>query len=256
MNIVIFGKFEVIPEIGGTERVSASLAKMLIQRGYGVYFVAWQKYPQSKPYTLDVKQIILPDESDLYCEENIRCFSDFITENKIDVVLNQYGPFSDFSNFCITVKERTGTKLLSAIHFDPDFVMKAYKADLSLLVFRYSLVRKIRFYLKKIILFKLKRWMKEYSYTYNRIYNESDAVVLLSEHFKPTFKKMTGLDDISKLEAIANPLSFEVKEESYQKQKQILWIGRFCLVQKRPERMVQIWSYLEKHHPHSRTLPL
>ena len=248
MNIVIFGKFEVIPEIGGTERVSASLAKMLIQRGCGVYFVAWQKYPHSKPYTLDVEQIVLPNGNDMCCEENIRCFSDFITEKKIDVILNQYGPFDDFSNLCIIVKERTKTKLLSAIHFDPDFAMKAYRADLSLLEFRYSLLRQIRFYLKRILPFKLNRWMKEYSNAYNRIYKESDAVILLSEHFKPIFKKMTGLDDISKLVAIPNSLSFEVQEESYQKKKQILWIGRFDLAQKRPERMVQIWSYLEKHH--------
>ena len=61
MNIVIFGKFEVIPEIGGTERVSASLAKMLKERGYGVYFVALAKSPYSLPYTPIAEQIILPD---------------------------------------------------------------------------------------------------------------------------------------------------------------------------------------------------
>jgi len=221
----------------------------LKQRGYGVYLVAWQKYSRSKQYTPVAEQIVLPNENDLCCEENIRCFSDFIKEKKIDVILNQFGPFSDFSNICIIVKERTKTKLLSVIHFDPDFAIKVYLADLSLLDFRYFLVRQIRFYLKRMFPYKLKRLMRHFSHTYNRLYSKSDAVVLLSEHFKPTYKKMTGLDDISKLEAIANPLSFEAQEGICIKEKQILWVGRFELMQKRPERMVQIWSYLEKKHP-------
>ena len=249
MNVLFAGKNEFNPQIGGTERVSVTLAGQLQQVGYGVFFIALAKHPWSKPYSPVAEQIILPNEHDVCCEENIRCFSNFVLEKKIDVILNQFGNLRDFSNLCMMVKQRTGIKLFSVLHIDPSYELKLYQADLSLLDCPSLLTRQVKFYLKKMFPFKLKRLMKDFSFLYHQLYMESDAVVLLSDRFKPVFQKMAGLTDISKLEAIGNPLSFRTTEETYQKEKQILWIGRFDLWHKRPERLVQIWSYLENRHP-------
>ena len=249
MNIVFAGNTEFDPQIGGTERVSVTLAYHLKQHGFGVYFVGLERHPYPKPYTPVAKHIYLPNESDMCCEENVRCFMDFVIEKKIDVILNQFGNVSQFFELCAIVKKRTRVKLFSAIHTDPAYEKKLYQADISLLETPSYLIRQIKFYLKKIITFKLKRSKKLFSALYNHLYQENDAVILLSEKYKPVFKEISGLTDISKLEAIANPLSFPPSVESYQKEKQILWIGRFDSLTKRPERLVQIWSYLEKRHP-------
>ena len=177
MTIAIFGDYEFIPEIGGTERVSVSLAKMLKQYGYGVYFVAWHKYKQLRSYPFVAEQIILPNGGVLCCEENILFLTDFIVKKKVDIIINQYGPFEDFSNFCFIAKEKTKVKLLSVIHFAPDFAIKAYRADLSRLNYRSYLVRHIRFYMKRVFPYRLNRIKRKYACLYNRLYRESDAVI-------------------------------------------------------------------------------
>ena len=249
MNIVIAGIAEFDPQIGGTERVSVILADCLLQHGFGVFFVGVEKYPDTKPYTPIAEQIFLPNESEMSCGENIHCFVNFVVEKKIDVILNQFGNHYDFSILCAGVRERTGVKLLSAIHTDPEYVKKLYQSDISLLETPSWLIRQIKSGLKKTFTFRLKQAMKEFSTLYSYIYRESDAVILLSERFKPVFKKMAGLSETSKLEAIPNILSFPPTSESFPKEKQILWVGRFDSLVKRPERMLRIWSYLEKRHP-------
>jgi len=249
MNIVIASTHEFDPRIGGTERISVILAQNLMRYGHGVFFVAFNKSPFSKPYTAVVEQIILPNETDLCSEENIRCFSDFIKDKNIDVILNQDGVSHKSLSFCAAVKAKTNIKLFTAIHFDPACSIKAYKSDLSVLDMRSPFLRKIKYYLKQKISFKLKDTKKYFSSLYYRLYQECDAVILLSEHFKPAFKEISGLDDETKLEIITNPLTLPVPEKLYPKEKQILWVGRFNNYQKRPERLVQIWSYLEDRHP-------
>lgn len=249
MKIAITGLFEFNPEMGGAERVSVTLAQKLKQYGYDIYFVALAKSPYLKSYTPVAEQIILPNINDPYCEDNIRCFSNFIIEKKIDVILNQFAHFQYMTNLCIQVKKRTNTKLLSAIHVDPAYNLKVHQADLPMFYARSSFKKYVKFYIKNKIPFMLKRSMKYYANLYRNVYNESVAVILLSEHFKPAFREITGLVDISKLDAITNPLSFSSYEEIYQKEKQLLWVGRFDLDQKRPERLVKIWSYLEDRFP-------
>ena len=251
MNILIATENECNPKLGGIERVSVTLANQLKKHGYGVYFITLAKNPHtdSEPYTLVAEQIILPNKGDVCCDDNIQCFSNFVKDKKIDVILNQGGEAPDFSSLCIKVKEKTGVKLLSKIHLDPAQAIKSYQADQSLLEVRSVFLRQIKHFLKQKFPFKLKRMMKEYSAFYNQLYRGSDSVILLSEHFKPAFKVMTGLVNLSKLEAIPNPLSFQTPKETYQKEKLIVWVGRFDKWQKRPERLVQIWSYLEDKHP-------
>ena len=140
-------------------------------------------------------------------------------------------------------------KLISALHFDPASFIKCYYADVSILIFRSRVVCQIILYLKKVFKFWFMRQMKESSNLNNLLYRESDAVILLSERFKPAFQKITGLPKISKLHAIGNSLTYSVQEEVCPKKKQILLVGRMDFYQKRPERFVQIWSNLEDKYP-------
>lgn len=247
MNIVIANVLGINPQTGGIERVSSKLAVEFERLGHTVYFVA-MRYGTSS-YEPVVEQILLPDKFVADSEENITGLTSFIVEKRIDILINQAGDIAVFSNLCIAVKSKTNIKLISVIHFAPAYAVDSYHADLSLLKYRLWVGRQIFFYLKKVFTFRLKRLVKKSSYLNNLLYRESDAVILLSEYFKPAFQKMTGLVDISKLKAIGNPLSFQVSEEAYSKEKQILWVGRMDFYQKRPERLIQIWSYLEDKHP-------
>ena len=248
MKIAIANLVEINCKIGGTERISSNLAIEFERLGHTVFFVAQRKYKYSEPnYKPVVEQMMLPNPLIADCEENIIFLSSFLVEKKIDILKNQCGRSVDFSNLCIAVKKRTNIKLLTVYHFDPAYEIKNYNTPLSLLRFRSWIMRQIYFYLKKTIQYK--RLKKECSDVYYRNYMASDAVILLSNHFRPSFKTIAGLNDISKLKSIPNFPAFRVSEENIPKEKQILWIGRICNSNKRPERLVQIWSYLEDKHP-------
>ena len=251
MNIAISTVMEFNPQLGGTERVSSNLAVAFEQLGHTVYFVAMREFPNTQryPYKPVVEQMMLPNSLIADSEENINCFTSFLVEKKIDILINQAGILADFSNLCIAVKARTNVKLLSVLHFDPARIIKQYKAEPSLLLYRSAIVRYLYVFLKKIFFFRLKLHMKACSNLYKRLYIESDAVILLSDYYKTVFKSLARLDVTTKLRSIPNALSFSIFEEICPKEKQIIWVGRMCVWAKRPDRLVQIWSYLEDKHP-------
>jgi len=253
MNIVIANVLDFNPQIGGLERVSCNLAVEFGRMGHIVYFVAMRESPYT-PYSQNqckpvVEQMMLPNPLIANCEENFFCFTNYLVEKKIDILINQAAETAEFSNLCMAVKTKTKIKLLSVLHFDPARNIKLYYSDPSLLFYRSWVVRQIFMLLKMVYFLRPKRYKRDLSKLYHQLYVESDAVVLLSDHFKPTYKKIAKLHDISKLKSIPNSLTFSVSEETGLKEKQILWIGRFQIMQKRPERLVKVWSYLEAKYP-------
>ena len=248
MKIAICNVQEFNPTIGGIERVSVSLAEGLIKEGVEVLFVACRKSPYSKPYTLPAKQVLLPKTLD-YCIENVQALAHILKEEKVDILLNQNSHSELYNRTCYEVKSLSGVKLISVLHFSPDMRIKGNR---NLVSFKYlslkeniiNLLRDVctRFPLRYIFMYDQCRM-------YKNLYLNSDRIVLLSNEFKESYIKLSGIKESSKLTAINNMLSFPYEMNNYQKKKQLLWCGRLLFSQKRPDRILLVWKKLQEQLP-------
>lgn len=248
MNILIANTQEFNPLIGGVERVSTLLTHELVKLGYNVYFLAYHKSPFSKPYKPPVTQFFLPNINEISSQENIDFFLKIIKEKKIDIVLNQAGNIVDFSNLCMKVNESSSIKLLSALHINPDFKLKQLQVDAKTTIHNFYHPKFIR---RKILYFsRKKKIFNYYKKFYNKLYNESDKIVLLSERYYSVFSKFVEPITDDKLVAIPNPNTlYPDDKDLINKEKIILYVGRLDYAHKRPDRIITIWNSLEKEFP-------
>ncbi|MFS2832865.1 glycosyltransferase [Bacteroides uniformis] len=248
MKIAICNVQEFNPTIGGIERVSVSLAEGLIKEGVEVLFIACRKSPYSKRYTLPAKQMFLPQSLD-YCSENVQALAHILKAEKVDILLNQNSHSGLYNRTCYEAKLVSGVKLISVLHFSPDMRIKGNRhlVNFSYLSLKENLVNALRdvctrFPLRYITMHDQRRM-------YRNLYLYSDKVVLLSNEFKESYIKLSGIKEASKLTAINNMLSFPYEKRDYPKKKQILWCGRLLFSQKRPDRILLIWKKLQGKLP-------
>lgn len=244
MKVAICNVQEFNPTIGGIERVSVSLAGNLIAIGIGVIFVACRKSSYSKPYPLPAKQLFLPEPLD-YCLQNVQELTRIIEEEQIDILLNQNSHSKLYNRTCYEVTLKSGVKLISVLHFSPDMRIRGNR---HLLNFRYLPFKKnltnlfrdlcTRFPLQYITMLDQRRLLKN-------LYLTSDKVVLLSNEFKKSYIKLSGIKDTWKLTSINNMLSFPYEKKKYPKKKQILYCGRLLFTQKRPDRVLVVWEKVQ-----------
>lgn len=248
MKVAICSVQEFNPTIGGIERVSVSLAEGLIKEGVEVQFVACRKSPYSQPYKLPAKQLFLPKPLD-YCIENVQALTDIIKKEGVDILLNQNSHSELYNRTCYEVKVASGVKLVSALHFSPDMRIKGNR---NLVNFRYlSLKENLVNVLRDICTRFPLRYITMYDQCrmYRNLYLNSDTVVLLSNEYKKSYIKLSGMKETSKLTAINNMLSFPYEKCNYSKKKQILWCGRLLFSQKRPDRILEVWKKLQDRLP-------
>lgn len=248
MKIAICNVQEFNPTIGGIERVSVSLAERLIKEGVEVLFVACRKSPYSKPYTLPAKQMFLPQPLD-YCSENVQALTHILKAEKVDILLNQNSHSELYNRTCFEAKSTSGIKLISVLHFSPDMRIKGNRhlVNFSYLSLKENLINALRDVCTRFPLRYIT--MHDQCRMYRNLYLHSDRVVLLSNEYKASYIKLSGIKEASKLTAINNMLSFPYEKRDYPKKKQILWCGRLLFSQKRPDRILWIWKKLQGKLP-------
>lgn len=248
MKIAICNVQEFNPSIGGIERVSVSLAEKLITEGVKVVFVACRKSPYSQPYNLPAKQLFLPTSLD-YCAENVQALIQIIKEENVNILLNQNSHSELYNRTCYEAKAASGVKLISVLHFSPDMRIKGNRHLINFyyLSLKENMVNALRDMCTRFPL----RYVTMYDQCrmYRHLYQNSDAVVLLSNEFKKSYIKFSGIKETSKLTAINNMLSFPYEKSVYPKKKQILWCGRLLFSQKRPDRILWVWKKLQDRLP-------
>lgn len=249
MKIAICSVQEFNPMIGGIERVSVSLAAELIKKGHEVVFVSCRKSPYGEPYELPAPQHFLPSSAD-YAEVNVREMLALLRDEHVDVILNQNAHSEPYNRMIAEVREQSGVPVVSALHFDP---INRITSNRHLIDFRFNTLREnIVGALRMIVT----TWpftivtMHSQKRMLRNLRDRSDAVVLLSETFKPAFFRLAGGKDPEKILAINNMLSWPMPEaEAGEKEKIILFVGRLNHSQKRPEQLLAAWSRIEKRLP-------
>lgn len=238
MNILFF--YRVYPNYGGVEVVTTVLANRFIKDGHGVIIasieqphieLACQLLPDVKLVKLDYPVCSI---------KNMRKLHRLIINEKIDIIINQWGlPFMS-TLLCRVAIKRTSCKLISVLHGAPNTSKLIIKArDKCETVYNPFLK-----YIYHAIMY-LKEELVKASIRYNC--SHCEKYVLLSSHFIKPLSDYAHIKRTENIIAIGNPVTIPVYFEEWelkQKKKQLLYVGRMDYENKRVNRIVEAWKVL------------
>lgn len=239
MNILfIIGKY---PNFGGTEKITEILAHEFLKDGHNVHIASFEQ-PRMDilPKWVNFHKLSLPVNS----KNNERLIREIIVKENINNIFNQWClPFST-TVLCNKARKGTNCKLLSVLHGVPDRSKKVIVAEDQVTVRSgiKKLVAKIKLYLINIVIRQSERY----------VYKHSDQYVVLSKGFIKSFCDYTGLNDLTKLTFIGNPITIPTDYSTdflSRKKKQILYVGRMDMENKRVNRIIDTWKSLYKDYP-------
>jgi glycosyltransferase involved in cell wall biosynthesis len=235
MNILfLIGTY---PSYGGTEKVTTVLANHFCQK-HRVHIVSFSQpvpelagelNPNIKLHTLSY-----PVKS----KSNLEILRDIIRRNKVDIIINQWCLPFYVTQLCNNARKGTSCKLISVLHGVPDKSKKVIIAEDAVKQttnIGKKLINKTRLYLTQLVIKK--------SICY--VYNKSDKYIVLSNRFIHTFQKYSRIRNTPKLMSISNAITLSIKGNKYcldSKKKQILYVGRMDMENKRVNRIVEAWE--------------
>jgi glycosyltransferase involved in cell wall biosynthesis len=234
MTILWIYNQPLIPEAGGTERITSLVAKGLSERGYRCLGI------------LEFKE---SDWSMTYNDKPVDNLYNFLKANNVDVVINQIA----YAKWLLEAFlanggnqwHAEGGRIISCLHFDPcnpSYIQLLRSQE------RLSIKDHINI-IKHTILWPYYLYKKQKSEgsVYNYIYDNSDSLIALSKTHFPYLNKVMCRQDYSKLTAIGNPLTFEVSLSSIDfdnKQNTILVCARMSEYHKRITFILRAWLML------------
>lgn len=243
-HIVIFNYREFNVNIGGIERISISLANSLLEKGFKVILVAVLRSKYAIPYSPPVPIHFLPS-NDTLSPDNIVEFHKILVDNNVHIVINQDAHSLASHELCHNAIKGTSAKLIAALHFCPSQRLLLYKHpwDRNIFSLKENMVRLLKSMAYKYP-FRLYT-LRDLRHHFQKMYAESDCVVLLSKNFISEYVCLGGLTESKKIVGINNMLSFPLSNESIDKEKRILFCARMTS-EKRPERALYVWAQLQE----------
>lgn len=259
MNIAFYAEWEISPYTGGIGRVTSILTDCFRhQYGWKVYALFAKTVPPSFSKTeVDGEcQGRLHDRFGVRRDigRNTRRAAEYIKEKRVDVVIVQTS--MDVPMRLRAELKRIGSdaKIITCLHFAPGTDIFLNKLSDIKKVSPFS-TNGIKTILKSVFSVVYNPLITQLTkQCYRRAYHFSDFVFLLSDSYKDTFCKFSGVRDRQKLMAMPNPLSFNrfLPETELKNKKPIaLVVGRMSEYQKRISRILSIWKNFEKRNPDS-----
>lgn len=251
MNILFVFDMPIVPSNGGVERLTHTLTINLIKEGYNVSFLSRNYRPDSQIQNIVAKQYYFPTK-DIYDTNNVEFYHKLISELQIDIVINQNGAEESSYLFC---EVPMGVKLITVNHTYPMLNYYTMSQSMKNLVYDYTAKNITRYVIKGLLhplrcLIGKRKVKNKLNRLYTYILQKSDKMVVLSPaYFKDIEFATSGKCDYSKLVAIPNVNSFSDETDIQYKKKQILYVGRFTIKEKRPDRVLHIWKRLYKQYP-------
>ncbi len=236
MTILWIYNQPLVPEAGGTERITSLVAKGLSARGHNCLGILVFN-DKDGSMTYDGKTV-----TDLYA---------FLKERRVDIVINQiaYAKWL-LEAFLSNGGDRwraEGGRIISCLHFDPKSTSSLYY----LRSIRHKTPRTYISIIKAAALYPYlaKKQDLNAGEIYNWIYENTDWFVTLSERHFAYLKRVMSRSDYSKLIAINNPLTFDdISDPSIldNKKKVILVCSRMDEYQKRISLILEAWKWLQE----------
>ena len=229
---------------GGLEVVSRTLANEFVKNGHNVSFFILHVEDARILSGLSGNINVYEREKYSLSYGSIESLRRVLIKDSIQIIINQWGlPFIP-----VTVAKIASFRLkiciISVHHNSPDANGKLLKLKNELS----ETDSTIRKYVLRVI-YSLVLMLMSASMRY--VYNRSDCYMVLSSSFVAKFKSFTGIMNPKKLIVQTNPLTIEASGYSYLsaiKEKEVIYIGRLDSNQKKVQRLVEVWSLVEKKH--------
>lgn len=244
MNILFTSSTPFHPLRGGVGRVTDTLCKELQKRGYQVFYLnADWVAEERKKYKYPAPVTILPIKNidDAQC---VISYRKYLTENKIDVVINQDALYVDFYNNIGDLP----IKVISVIHSNPLINYNHLLNDL-LTLRNSSLLERMKRIVRCLLYFRVKKQLREYiDKRFVNIISSSDKILMLSPYYVESLKKF-GISVENKFDYVYNPNSFPLQTSLFKKKKEIIYVGRLDNRSKKVGRLIKVWSKVGKKYP-------
>ena len=242
MNILFFMK---VFEVGGQEVVAATLADTFIKKGHQVVIASFKQpndmmvkrtNPAVRFYTIgDFK----------YSKENVNVVRRILQENRINVVINQWGLPYVPCKVLNESKEGMAIKTIAIYHNSPDTNARIKDVEIALSE-THNPLKKAMLYAKMFAFKQITSRSMKY------VYQHTDLYMVLSPSFVKKFKEFTGITHPGHLQVLTNLVTIDSSSYDYslsKKQKEIIYMGRIDYNQKRVYRVVDTWAKLETLFP-------
>ena len=230
---------------GGAETVTFDVASILKDKGINVYVFSHNmdegKFPSN---AVNVTPVTMPYPN--RDERNYLLVLQKIKECDIDTVVIpvdiNYFPFID------RLKSDTGAKIVFVLHSLPfwEYKSKLYNVKRRI---NESFLKRLEWYFLRYPKYKLGFKFNAIKREYLNLYNKVDVFGVLSEGFGRELAQKLGLDySSSKIRVLPNYVK-ELGNVVEDKKKEVYFIGRLTYVDKRVDRLLRIWSLVEKENP-------
>lgn len=216
------------------EVVTSILANEFVKDGHKVTIASFEQGKDGILEMLNKNVSLLFLKRKIFSSNNITTFRKYCRENKIEIIINQWGlPFYTSLFVKISVPE---IRLISVLHGSPT-VAKTLLHTEGLLNSSTGYFSKAWY--KGVLIFK--RNVIRMGLRYNLKVNEK--FVLLSHGFIPLLERFTGVKT-EKVIAIGNPITIKTDYSVHKDEKRntILYVGRMDYENKRVDRIVEFWK--------------
>lgn len=216
----------------------------IAKRGYQVFYLnADWVAEERKKYKYPAPVTILPIKNidDAQC---VISYRKYLTENKIDVVINQDALYVDFYNNVGDLP----IKVISVIHNNPLMNYNHLLNDL-LTLRNNSLLERMKRIVRCLLYLRVKKQLKEYiDKRFGNIILSSDKILMLSPYYVQSLKNF-GISVENKFDYVYNPNSFPLQTSLFKKKKEIIYVGRLDNRSKKVGRLIKVWSKVGKKYP-------
>ncbi len=243
MNILFLMKYY---SLGGVEMVTNVLASRFLDNGCRVSIVSFIEPSNEILCRKDSRIIYYLLSGFNTSRKNIDQLRDILIEEKIDIVINQWG--LPYVPIYVLKKASKGLslKIFSVHHNSPKTNGRLKDIEIAMSETNNKFCALI-LCMKKVLTY----YVTSYSMWY--VYQKSDKYILLSDSYIREFLSFTRVKKATKLVVITNPITIPYIEEyekilSY-KRKEIIYVGRIDYNQKRVYRVIEVWKLLEKKYP-------
>lgn len=243
MNILFLMKYY---SLGGVEMVTNVLASRFLDNGCRVSIVSFIEPSNEILCRKDSRIIYYLLSGFNTSKKNIDQLRSILIEEKIDIVINQWG--LPYVPIYVLKKASKGLslKIFSVHHNSPKTNGRLKDIEIAMSETNNKFCALI-LCMKKVLTY----YVTSYSMWY--VYQKSDKYILLSDSYIREFLSFTRVKKATKLVVITNPITIPYIEEyekilSY-KRKEIIYVGRIDYNQKRVYRVIEVWKLLEKKYP-------
>lgn len=223
---------------GGAERVTIDIARYLnVYGGYHIYVYASKPSGRLLPEDVSNKLTIRKIPTQVFPARRAKQIERFIKEDGIDILVQVTKAIPGIEQ----IKARTGVKTVVACHGEPFWQRHA-------IMFRRQkgIFRRLMWFL-----FNRRRFedgtlaMRMAISRTQRDYDTADAYVVLCQSYKQETASHLGLDAESSHIYVIENSENPVDKINYNKEKIILFVGRFENWSKRIDRLLRIWHYVQ-----------